>query len=362
VEQVSSLSLALALGLALLMSLPLALFATPFLKAVGASPEVTAVGGPYLSLSALGLPLITASIIASGVFRTIGQARLPMVVTMAAVALNPFLAWVLVVALKLGANGAAYAFLITQALRAVILVGLLFASSYGLRWNWPAREDARAIVGQMVPLVLPLFITEIVFSGGIFLYALLVERIGTAQLAAFQIVNTIEPIFITLSVGLNSAATILVAQAIGRGVRQEVWQMSGAILRLTLICSAAFGLVMCLSSLLVPHLFPNTTPQVHNLAMWAIVASGLFQAVKVGNMVFFGLLSSGGDTRFLLFSDFLTVFVIGLPVAYVLAFPLGMGFWGVVLGRIFFEETLRVGMFVWRYRQGRWFKLEAAAS
>jgi putative MATE family efflux protein len=347
VERISALSLVFGVGLALVMALPLALSASPFLQAVGADANVVAIGGPFLGLTALALPFITASIIASAVFRTIGQARLPMVVTMTAVALNPLLAWLMVVPLGMGANGAAYAMLITQGLRAVVLVGLLFRSGWGLRWNPPNWTQARAILGQMMPLVIPLFITEIVFSGGIFLYALLVERIGTAELAAFQILNTLEPVFITASVGLNSAATILVAQAIGRGNRQEVWQMANAIVRLTLISATVFGVLFALCGLLVPPLFPN----------WAIGVSGLFQVVKVGNMVFFGLLSSGGDTRFLLFSDFVTVFVIGLPVAYVLAFPLGLGFWGIILGRVLFEETVRVGMFVWRYRQGKWFNI-----
>lgn len=362
VERISSLSLAFAMGIALALSLPLALFASPFLRAVGADDEVARIGGPFLSLTALTLPFFTASIIASGVFRTIGQPRLPMVVTMTSMALNPILAWVFVVPLQMGANGAAYATLISQALRAAVLVGLLFSSSWGLRWNWPSVTEARAILREMVPLVIPLFITEIVFAGGIFLYALLFERIGTEQLAAFQILSALEPVFVTASFGLNIAGTILVAQAIGRADRAEVWSMSGAILRLAVISAAVFGVFFALTSFFVPLLYPNTTAQVHGWAMGAIALSGLFQAVKVGNMTFFGILSSGGDTRFLLFSDFVTIFAIGLPVAYLLAFPLGMGFWGVILGRLLFEETVRVGMFIWRYRQGKWFKLEGAEN
>jgi Na+-driven multidrug efflux pump len=78
-------------------------------------------------------------------------------------------------------------------------------------------------------------------------------------------------------------------------------------------------------------------------------ASAVFQPLKVSNMTLFGILASGGDTKFLLISDLITVFLVGLPLAYVLAFNLGLGFWGVFLGRLLGEETVRIGMFLWRY-------------
>ena len=48
-----------------------------------------------------------------------------------------------------------------------------------------------------------------------------------------------------------------------------------------------------------------------------------------------------------------------LAVTYLLAFNFHLRFWGVIIGRVIAEETVRVVMFVWRYRSGKWFKLEA---
>jgi putative MATE family efflux protein len=282
-----------------------------------------------------------------------------MTVTMITLTLTPLLSWLLVLPLGLGVVGAAIAALIAQGLRALTLVGYLFFSRWGIDWNWPEWSQARRILGHMVPLVLPLFITEIVFSGGSFLFALLFERLGTAELAVFQIVNTLEGVFITASLGLNVAATILVAQAIGRGDAEGVWRMAGAILKLGLLSAGVFGLLMALSSLLLPSLYPHTAPQVRQWVVWATLLNALFQPVKVSNMIFFGVLSSGGDTRYLLLSDLVTVFVVGLPLAYWLGFGLGLGLWGIFLGRLLGEELVRISMFVWRYRTGRWFRLEA---
>ena len=358
VARISSLSLAVALGISGLIALPLVLFATPLLLAVGARPEIAQIGGPFLSVAALMLPPLTLSIVASSVFRAIGQPRLPMLVTMVAVALTPALAWVLVMPLGMGALGAAWASVVTQVLRCVVLLGILFFSSRGVRFAWPDALEAARLLRTQVDLIWPLFMTEVLFSGGLFLYALLVERLGTPELAAHQIVNSWEMLFISASFGLNAAATILVARAIGQADEPSVWKVSGGLVQAGVFTALTFGALCVVSALLLPSLFPNTTAQVQSWAFWAIVVNAVFQAVKVCNMIFFGVLSSGGDTKFLLLTDVITVFAFGLPVAYLLAFPLGFGFWGVVLGRLLAEETVRVGLFFWRYRQGRWFKLE----
>jgi len=362
VWRIVSFFVAFSLGLALALALPLAAGASPFLRLVGADLEVVSIGGPYLSLVALSLPLITLSVVASAAFRSIGQARIPMLVTIPVIALIPLLSWLLVFPLGMGALGAALAALLAQGVRALLLLGLLFATRWGLRWAWPGLVQARSLLAEAVPLVLPLFITEMVFSGGVFLFALLFERLGTEELAVFQMVSNLEMVFITASAGLHYAATVLVAQAIGRADRPGVWGVSRLIWRMGLVSAGLFGLGMALFAFVLPLLYPNTTPQVQEWAFWAVLLNALFQPVKVSNFIFFGILASGGDTRFLLFSDFVTVFVVGLPLAWLLAFPLEMGLWGIFLGRLLGEETVRVAMFWFRYRGGRWFRLDSRVA
>ncbi|AGK05170.1 MATE efflux family protein [Meiothermus ruber DSM 1279] len=345
--------------ISLVLALPLGLGATPFLRLIGSNPEIAAIGGPFLTLVAFSLPLITLSVVSSAAFRSIGRARIPMIVTIPAIALIPLLSWLFVHPLGMGVVGAALATLVAQGIRAVVLFGLLVGSRWGLRWAWPSLGQGRDLLREVVPLVLPLFITEVVFSGGVFLFALLFERLGTQELAVFQIVSNLESVFITASAGLHYAATVLVAQAIGRADSPGVWLVSRLVWRVGLTSAAIFGLAFALFAFLLPVLYPNTTPQVQEWAFWAILLNALFQPAKVSNFIFFGTLASGGDTRFLLLSDVVTVFVVGLPLAWLLAFPLGLGLWGIFLGRLLGEEAVRLALFLWRYRSGRWFRLEA---
>jgi MATE family, multidrug efflux pump len=344
--------------LSLAFALPLAMWATPFLQTVGASQEISDIGGPFLALIALTLPCITTSVVASAVFRSTGHARVPMVVTMTSMALTPVLSWLLVVHCGIGAIGAAIAGLLTQGLRAVSLLGFVLLSRWGLRFRWLSWSAAKGIVRQISRLIWPLFTTELLFSGGSFVFALLFERLGTEALATFQIVQTLEGVVLMASIGLNTAGTILVSQAIGRRDATAVWQMSQGVWQVAVGASSLFGVLLALSGLLLPTLYPNTTPNVHQWGRWAIGLHAVFQPVRVSNMTFFGILASGGDTRFLLLSDIVTVCFVGLPLAYFLAFNVGWGLWGIFLGRLLGEELVRISLFVWRYYQGRWCRLE----
>jgi Na+-driven multidrug efflux pump len=70
-------------------------------------------------------------------------------------------------------------------------------------------------------------------------------------------------------------------------------------------------------------------------------------------------LSSGGDTRYLLLSDVVTVGVVGLPLAYLLGVTFGFGLWGVFAARLLGEELSRIIMLGLRFRSGRWFDLSS---
>ena len=354
---IASFSVFFAFVISLLFSLPVFFGAAGFLQMVGASSEIAQIGTPFLSLIALTLPFITISVVCSSILRSKGLPRLPMMITMTSMALTPLLSWLMVVHWDMGAEGAAWASIITQGSRAVALLWAMFASRWGLSFSLVSWDETKTLLREMVPLVWPLFVTELFFSSGSFLFALLVERIGTAHLAVYQIVNTLEGVFLMLAVGFNSASTILVSQAIGRSDAKGVWNMSRGIWHLMLLVSVVAGLLFALMGFALPALYPNTSVQVHQWGLWAIALNALFLPIRNSNMIFFGTLAAGGDTRFLLLSDIITVFAVGLPLAYLLAFPLGLGLWGVFLGRLLGEELVRISMFLWRYRSGKWFKI-----
>ena len=88
----------------------------------------------------------------------------------------------------------------------------------------------------------------------------------------------------------------------------------------------------------------------------ALVVVGFAQPAQAVNFAIAGALRGAGDTRFTLAATIVNWLVIRLPLAYLLAFPLGLGLAGIWLG-VLIDYAVRAGILMLRFRSGRWTRL-----
>ena len=299
--------------------------------------------------------------------RSLGHARSPMVATLITVLLNTVLAHGLVFGVgpfpALGVAGAGWATLATATLK----LGILLAQVYGPRplvgLAWPQGLGGwRGVAGPLLVLAVPLGITEMAWSGGTFLYNVVFQKLGDEALAAAQIVNTLESIFIVGSLGLMSATTALVGRSLGRGDAPGAVAWIRRLLAVGLRTGAAFGLLFALSAPLLGLLFREAGAEVRSMAALGILINSAFQIVKVRNMIVgAGILPSGNDTGGVILGDVVSAFVVGLPLAVLLGLYTPLGVTGVFLARVT-EESVKMGIFAWRAGRLKWERLAAEQS
>ncbi len=357
--RVSSAAVVLAAALSLLVALPFLPLVGPFLKAVGAAPDVAAAARPFFQIVLLTLPAAVSGSVASATLRSLGRARAPLAATLVAVALNTALGYALVLGAgpfpRLGLAGAAWATLAAQTVRAALVFRSLYGGRTAERWDLPSslaewRETGR----ELFRLSVPLGAKDVSWSLGLFFYALLFQRLGTGALAASQIVSTLENVFLLASIGLMVAATTLIGQAVGKGDADLVRSRVRALLRAGAVTGWGFGALYLGTALLLPVFYRHLAAGVLHVAAWGIVISAAFQAVRVRNIILGGgVLPSAGDARTVVIGDGLGAFVVGLPLAYLLAFPLHFGVWGIFAARGV-EELFKVLLFSWRSGRLRW--------
>ncbi|GGJ73832.1 MATE family efflux transporter [Deinococcus aquiradiocola] len=360
-------ALLLASVLTAIVSVPLVLFAPQLLHLTGASDGVAAAGSTYLRLTSLALVPAVLGAVLSGVMRSLGHARSPMVATFVTVVLNTLLGYALVFGVgplpRLGVAGAGWATLVTAVLKTAILLAQLYSRGRLATWALPRHAAQwRAVLGPLFVLAVPLGITELAWSGGTFLYNVVFQRLGDEALAAAQIVNTLEGVFIVGSLGLMSATTALVGRALGRGDAPGAVSWVQRLLRTGLQTGAAFGLLFALSALLLGVLFGRAGADVQHLAAIGILINAAFQVVKVRNMIVgAGILPSGNDTGGVIMGDVIGAFVVGLPLAVLLGLYTPLGVTGVFLARVI-EECVKMAVFAWRAGRLRWDVLAAEQS
>ncbi len=322
------------------------------------SEMVVAIAAGYLRLFAAAAPMTVMSAVTTATFRSMSDSRTPMAITMSAVALNTLLAFVLVLGFgpfpKLGVIGAGVATLISQALRCVALLVVLYSRKEGMRWYWPFGSRFQRIGRPLLRITYPIALSEMLWGTSTFVYTIVFTRIGTAALASSQIVTTVENIFIVAATGLAPAAVATVGQALGMGSLQNAKKEASLVLRAGVLAGIVFTIALIAASFLLPIIYPKVSGDVLSLTFWGLIIMACVQPAKVLNSVIgTGILPTGGDTKFVLFSHVISSYALGLPVAWICGIVARLGAW-TVFGSRALEEVVKAVILVLRYRNSSW--------
>jgi putative MATE family efflux protein len=352
-------AIALAAVTTVFFSVFLFLWPHEILAATGASAKVASAGVDYLRFMSLSLLPAILSAVLSGVLRSTENAKLPMHATIITVIMNVLLGYALVFGLwifpEMGVAGAGLATLLTTTLKAVILFVQTFFTRNIADIEFP--EDWAHWVEVIKPLfvlAIPLGLTELIWTLGIFGYNVIIQRIGDLELAAAQIANTLEGIFIVGSVGLAVAATALIGRSVGAQDRDGIFMWIKQIRGLGNITGLLFASMYAMTVFSLDTLFKNAGEDVRNAAVGAILLNAAVQVVKVRNMINAGgVLTSGSDVRGVIWGDVIGSIVVGIPAAVILGLWLEWGLMGVIVARSL-DEIAKFFIFGFRSRRINW--------
>jgi Na+-driven multidrug efflux pump len=124
--------------------------------------------------------------------------------------------------------------------------------------------------------------------------------------------------------------------------------------RIGAVTGLIFGVLFALSSLATPWLYPEIGPAVLIPVTCGILLNASIQTFKVRiGLMGAAILPSGDDVRNVVIGDFISPFVVGIPLAISLAFFTPLGVYGIFVARAI-EEFFKFGFFSWRQRRISW--------
>ncbi|MGL3605036.1 MATE family efflux transporter [Rhizobium sp. G187] len=321
---------------------PLFYNAETILLALGQKPEVAGLAAGYVHIIQFGLlPALLFAVLRALVSAT-GRARIVLWVTLGILVLNAILAYALVLGHfglpALGMTGAAIVALIVQWVSFLAMVVYLQTREETRRYElfvrfW--RPDWQAF-REVIHLGLPISITVLaevsLFTGA----SLLMGWIGTIELAAHGIALQLASIAFMIPLGLSQAATVRVGLAHGRGNYPELVRAAITVTAIAAVLSAAGGvLFMAIPHLLAGAFLNENTPDAAAVLAFAgplVGIAGIFQLVDGLQAIASGLLRGLKDARVPMILALVSYWPIGFLLAWVLAFPLGVGGIGIWVG------------------------------
>lgn len=192
---------------------------------MGAELEVRRETSVYFFIISAPMLFRSASIILGAAIRATGNTRTPMLVNLAANALNAGLNYLFIYAMRLGVAGAALASAVSYTLAGTMMFAVYRRNKY-LGWRFREwRADGRQI-GECMKVSLPVLGTGVVSCFGYVMFARLVTGMGTTVFAAHSIAVTAETIFYIPGYGLRTATSALVGIARGEGDRRKLSAVS----------------------------------------------------------------------------------------------------------------------------------------
>jgi putative MATE family efflux protein len=288
-----------AIWLGAIVSVPLALAiglgARPLAAALGGSGEVLDFATTYLRISAVAVPAVVFVLAAQGVQRGAADYRTPMVILIAANAVNLVLEVVMVFGLDLGVAGSAWSTVIAQVLAGAAFVVVIRRHVAPARHRRPRWASMRPLVTAGRHLLLRSASMMVVLIGATSLAA----RTDDPTLAAHQIVASVLTLIALALDALAIPAQTLVADGLGRGDIATAREISDRVVALTVWCASAIGIVVAATSPLLPRLF-TADGAVISRASAGLAVLGLVVLTPAGvAYALDGALIGAGDYRFL---------------------------------------------------------------
>lgn len=354
----ASLGVSVAAILSIIPALPLALFAAPVMRSLGTSEEVVVVGWQFFAFLVAVAPLVVANAVMSQILRLLGKAKTPLGAALVAIAINTFFAYSFVFGEfglpKLGLIGVGIAIVVANLSRGAIMFSALFGATKKADWKLPTGSVRKDLMAEITKISLPLQGSKFAWAGGVFLYAVIAANLGTAAMAANQIVISLESMFLMGSSGIVNASSAMINKALGQGDSKLARAWVRTSVKGGIITGAVFTTLFLVAIHLLPKFYPKVDPHVLNVAYLGGLWLAAIQIGKVFNMMNgSSLLASGGDAKGVFYGDTFGAYLVGLPIAYMGGMHWGWGAISIFIAKAA-EDVFKVFFFGNRLRKIKW--------
>ncbi len=276
----------------------------------------------YLKIVCISYPITAISFAYGFSCRSINQAVLPMAVSGVSIIINASLNYIFIFGKigfpAMGVSGAALATLVARTIEMIIIVGFVYSKEHPLKVR---LEDIKDISVEFVKTIykksIPVILNDAFWALGMVMYSIAFAKVGTSAIAATQITNTIQNFFMVVSMGLANSCAIMLGNEIGGNKEDTAVEYAKKFSVLGFLVGGLIGIVLYICIPLVLSLF-NISNDLYKDVTKILTVLSVFMALKTYNIILvIGILRSGGDNRFALILETASVWLIGVPFAFI---------------------------------------------
>jgi len=176
----------------------------------------------------------------------------------------------------------------------------------------------KQLVQQIIKKGSPLMLNEVLWACGMTIILQAYSIRGLSVIAGMNIASTVSNIFNIIFLALGGAAAIVVGQLLGANKMVEAKDSARKLIFFSVVSCTIMGIIMIIIAPHFPEIY-NTSREVKDLAGNFIMIGAICMPFYAFNHVSYFVLRSGGKTIITFLFDSVFIWVIVLPLAYLLS-------------------------------------------
>ncbi|MDR3114988.1 MAG: MATE family efflux transporter [Treponema sp.] len=319
------------------------------------APDVMEAAETYFLFSALSYPFLAIYNAAASLFRSMGNSRVTMRVALLVNLLNVAGNGLFIYGFHLGVTGAAIATLVSRMAAAAVLTCMLITDR---RLPFSLRGIRRitlepVLLRSILRVGIPSGLESSLFQIGKILVSRIFTSFGTAAIAANAVSGVINSFSFMPANAFALGILTVVGQCVGAADYGSARNNTAKLMKLT------YGSVFFLSLLILVFMDPllgifKLSPEAHELARGFLYIHCIMAPISwPASFTLPNALRAAGDVRYCMAAAVLSMWLIRVSAAYILAYPLGLGARGVWYAMVS-DWCVRGICYIRRWKQGRW--------
>ena len=254
---------------------------------------------------------------------------------------------------EMGIRGAAVATVLATVVQVVWSVGYVLGRIQSVKLNLHRCE--REITSHFWQKAIPLLINNLAWGIGFSMYSVVMGHLGTDAVAANGIANISKNLIVCFCLGLGNAGSIIVGNRLGANRLEEAKEAGGLLTRTAIIAGILSGLVLIILSPFITRMVDLTPTACGYLQKMLLICSYYIAGKSVNCMTIGGIFAAGGDSKFGMLCDSITLWCITVPLGCICAFILKLPVM-VVYFVLNLDEIIKLPVVYKHYKKYKWIK------
>lgn len=308
----------------------------------------------YLLIVSASIPFIALYNAGAAVFRTMGNSKVPMYLSMMMNAINVGGNAILIFGFGMGVAGAATSTLVSRVISAAAIIFLLCSPEHLLHLERPFSFKLDfGMLKKIAYIGIPNGLENGMFQLGKIMVLSMITGFGTAAIAANAVSNIIATFQVLPGMSVGMAVITVCSRCVGAGDYEAARYYTRKILKLVHILIIVFSVTTLVALPGIMHLY-NLSDDAMTFTKQIIWYHGICcmliwpEAFTLPNT-----LRAASDVKFCMILSIISMWVFRIAFSYIIAVRMGMGVLGVWIAMTI-DWAVRAVLFIIRYRGKRW--------